>query len=276
MKPGYDAAGCNPANKSRQGKEEGPSFEDPSIHQDVEEGQAREKDPCRGDDKLGEPPLQKGLQNVFVPVCPIATLLCELCGHLATECSGQKAGSGALVGVLCQATLDDPSERRRTGDLEIRERRRFVVEDGGEFLYTRNGSFQVDDTGRLITSNGAVVMDEQDQPIVFSPDEANIDISRDGVVRTDNGEIATLRIVTFVNQQDMEHRGSSMFYTEQVPIEAADTEVVQGMLEGSNVVAITEMTRMIQILRSYQSAAQLITQEEDRETEAIDILTRTV
>tara|TARA_R110002110_G_scaffold284986_1_gene499036 strand:- start:15977 stop:16699 length:723 start_codon:yes stop_codon:yes gene_type:complete len=152
----------------------------------------------------------------------------------------------------------------------------FVVEDGGEFLFTRNGSFQVDDTGRLITSNGAVVMDEQDQPIVFSPDEANIDISRDGVVRTDNGEIATLRIVTFANQQDMTHQGSSMFSTDQVPIEAADTEVVQGMLEGSNVVPITEMTRMIQILRSYQSAAQLITQEEDRETEAIDILTRTV
>ena len=63
MKPGYDAAGCNPADKSRQGKEESPSFEDPSIHQDVEEGQAREEDPCRGDDKLGEPPLQKGLQK---------------------------------------------------------------------------------------------------------------------------------------------------------------------------------------------------------------------
>jgi len=163
-----------------------------------------------------------------------------------------------------------------TLDVGIQGEGYFVVEDGGEFLFTRNGKFQVDESGRLITSNGAVVMDEQDNPIVFSPDEASIDISRDGVVRTDNGEIATLRIVTFVNQQDMEHRGSSMFYTEQVPIEAADTEVVQGMLEGSNVVAITEMTRMIQILRSYQSAAQLITQEEDRETEAIDILTRTV
>lgn len=163
-----------------------------------------------------------------------------------------------------------------TLDVGIEGEGYFVVEDGGEFLFTRNGNFQIDESGRLITSNGAAVMDEQDNPIVFSPDETNIDVSRDGVVRTNNGEIATLRVVTFVNQQDMQHRGSSMFFTEQVPIEAADTEVVQGMLEGSNVVAITEMTRMIQILRSYQSAAQLITQEEDRETEAIDILTRTV
>lgn len=161
-------------------------------------------------------------------------------------------------------------------DVGIQGEGYFVVEDGGEFLFTRNGNFQVDEDGRLITSNGAVVMDEQDNPIVFGPDEVNIDISRDGVVRTDNGEIATLRLVTFANQQDMEHRGSSMFFTEQIPFEAADTEVVQGMLEGSNVVAITEMTRMIEILRRYQSAAQLITQEEDREEEAIDILTRTV
>lgn len=163
-----------------------------------------------------------------------------------------------------------------TLDVGIQGEGYFVVEDAGEFLFTRNGNFRVDESGRLITSNGSAVLDEQDNPIVFSPGETNIDISRDGVVRTDNGEIATLRIVTFANQQDMEHRGSSMFFTEQVPIEAADTEVVQGMLEGSNIVAITEMTRMIEILRSYQSAAQLITQEEDRETEAIDILTRTV
>ncbi|MDA0786064.1 MAG: flagellar basal-body rod protein FlgF [Proteobacteria bacterium] len=161
-------------------------------------------------------------------------------------------------------------------DVGIQGEGYFVVEDAGEFLFTRNGNFQVDDSGRLITSNGAVVMDEQDNPIVFGPDETDIDISRDGVVRTGNGEIATLRLVTFANQQDMEHRGSSMFATEQIPFEAADAEVVQGMLEGSNVVAITEMTRMIEILRSYQSAAQLITQEEDREEEAIDILTRTV
>lgn len=163
-----------------------------------------------------------------------------------------------------------------TLDVGIQGEGYFVVEDAGEFLFTRNGNFRIDESGRLITSNGSAVLDEQDNPIVFSPGETNIDISRDGVVRTDNGEIATLRIVTFANQQDMEHRGSSMFFTEQVPIEAADTEVVQGMLEGSNIVAITEMTRMIEILRSYQSAAQLITQEEDRETEAIDILTRTV
>lgn len=152
----------------------------------------------------------------------------------------------------------------------------FVVEDGGQFFYTRNGSFRLDDSGRLVTSSGAVVLDEQDNPIVFGPDESVIDISRDGAVSTENGEIGKLQIVTFANQQDMEPRGNSLFFTGQLPLEAADTEVVQGMIEGSNVTAITEMTRMIDILRSYQAANNLITTEEDREEQAIDILTRTV
>lgn len=152
----------------------------------------------------------------------------------------------------------------------------FVVENAGEFLYTRNGSFRLDESGRLVTSNGSAILDEQDNPIVFGPDEREIDISRDGTVITENGEIGRLQIVNFANQQDMELLGSSLLRTNQVPFEAAGTEVVQGMLEGSNVIAVSEMTRMIDLLRSYQAANQLITADEDRQEKAIDILTRAV
>lgn len=161
-------------------------------------------------------------------------------------------------------------------DLGLQGAGYFVVESAGEFLYTRNGSFRLDESGRLITSNGNAVLDEQDNPIVFGPDESVIEISRDGTVITENGEIGRLQIVNFANQQDMELLGSSLLRTEQIPFEAAGTEVVQGMLEGSNVIAISEMTRMIGLLRSYQAANQLITSDEDRQEKAIDILTRAV
>lgn len=163
-----------------------------------------------------------------------------------------------------------------TMDLGLQGKGYFVVEQAGEFLYTRNGSFRLDESGRLVTNGGAAVLDEQDNPIVFSPDEASIEISRDGTVRTENGEIGRLQIVDFDDQQDMELLGSSLLRTDQVPFEAAGTEIVQGMLEGSNVIAISEMTRMIELLRSYQSANQLITSDEDRQEKAIDILTRAV
>lgn len=163
-----------------------------------------------------------------------------------------------------------------TLDLGLQGAGYFVVESAGEFLYTRNGSFRLDESGRLVTSNGAAVLDEQDNPIVFGPDERQIDISRDGTVITENGEIGRLQIVNFGNQQEMELLGSSLLRTNQIPFEAAGTEVVQGMLEGSNVIAISEMTRMIDLLRSYQAANQLIKSDEDRQEKAIDILTRAV
>lgn len=185
------------------------------------------------------------------------------------------------------AYVEDLGTRRNTApgplgftgntlDLGLQGEGYFVVESAGEFLYTRNGSFRLDESGRLVTSSGAAVLDDRDNPIVISPDESSIEISRDGVVRTENGEIGRLNIVTFGDQQDMELLGSSLLRTDQVPIEVADTEIVQGMLEGSNVIAITEMTRMIDLLRSYQAANQLITNDEDRQEQAIDILTRAV
>ncbi len=64
--------------------------------------------------------------------------------------------------------------------------------------------------------------------------------------------------------------------TEQEPLEASDSAIVQGMLEGSNVIAIAEITRMIQLLRSYQAANQLIVSEDEREQQAIEMLTRSV
>lgn len=180
------------------------------------------------------------------------------------------------TGTLRNTTAGPLNFTGNTLDLGLQGDGYFVVENAGEFLYTRNGSFRLDESGRLVTSNGAAVLDEQDNPIVFGPDERNIDISRDGTVITENGEIGRLQIVNFANQQDMELLGSSMLRSNQVPFEAAGTEVVQGMLEGSNVIAISEMTRMIDLLRSYQAANQLIKADEDRQEQAIDILTRAV
>lgn len=174
----------------------------------------------------------------------------------------------------------DPGPLNATGnklDVGIQGKGYFVVEKDGQFFYTRNGAFRLDADGMLVTAGGHVVLDEDDNPIVFAEDETSIEITRDGAILTENGEIARFRVVNFANEQDMQLVGSSVMKTDQIPIDAGDdTEIVQGMLEGSNVVAIVEMTRMIDLLRSYQSAAKLIEAEDNRQDDAIEILTKTV
>ncbi len=165
-------------------------------------------------------------------------------------------------------------------DVAINGQGYFVVEKTGAddegLFYTRNGSFRLDTDGQLVTNTGAVVMSEGDLPIVFAPGETQITISRDGTVSTENGTIGRLRIVTFDNEQDMQKAGDGLLTTEQDPLEAAAASVEQGMLEGSNVKAVVEMTEMIKVMRTYQGAAQLIESEDERQRRAIQTLTRTV
>ncbi len=161
-------------------------------------------------------------------------------------------------------------------DISIEGKGYFVVETDEGTFYTRNGAFQLDQSGRLVTSTGATVLDEVNGPIVIAPDETQIIISRDGTISTENGDIGRFRIVEFADEQQMTNVGSSLLATEQEPIVASEAAVVQGMLEGSNVISVAEITRMIELLRSYQAANQLIRTEEQREQQAIELLTPTV
>lgn len=161
-------------------------------------------------------------------------------------------------------------------DVGIEGRGYFVVETDEGTFYTRNGAFQLDSAGQLVTNSGAAVLDESNGPIVIAPDESQIIITRDGTISTENGQIGRLRLVEFADEQQMTNVGNSMMSTEQEPIVASESAVVQGMLEGSNVISVAEITRMIELLRSYQAANQLIRTEEEREQQAIETLTRTV
>ena len=161
-------------------------------------------------------------------------------------------------------------------DISIEGRGYFVVETQEGISYTRNGAFRLDTSGQLVTSSGAAVLNDSNDPIVIAPGETKINITRDGTINTENGAIGRFRLVEFADEQSMKNLGNSLYGSEQEPLEAADSSVVQGMLEGSNVIAVAEITRMIELLRSYQAANQLITTEGKREQQAIEMLTRSV
>ena len=163
-----------------------------------------------------------------------------------------------------------------TLDLGIQGSGYFTVENDAGTFYTRNGSFRLDASGQIVTSAGDVLLGEGNAPIVIAPGEHDIRVSGDGTVSTENGDIGKIPVVTFADEQAMELVGNSLLKTEQDPITSTTAEISQGMIEGSNVLAVTEITRMIELLRSYQAANQMITTEEERQQQAIELLTRTV
>jgi len=143
-----------------------------------------------------------------------------------------------------------------------------------ETLYTRAGNFQVNVQGQLVTGRGDLVLGEGGGPITIPEDAKKITIGEDGAIATEEGEVGRLNVVEFEDLQKLEARGDGLYQTEQEANPAENTRVMQGMVEGSNVQPVLEMTRMIDVLRSYQQTQKLLQSEHERQRTMIQRLSR--
>lgn len=160
-------------------------------------------------------------------------------------------------------------------DLAIHGRGYFVVETPDGPRYTRQSAFRLDDGGRIVTSEGHPLLGQGDGPIVIRPGDTRIEISGAGTVVTESGEAGRIRMVTFDDEQAMRKVGVGLYESEAEP-QAADpkAEIRQGMVEGSNVQAVAEITSMIEVMRRYQSAQRIIDTEHELSRRSLERLAR--
>lgn len=147
----------------------------------------------------------------------------------------------------------------------------FTVEGPEGTRYTRNGVFQIDSEGALVTQNGYRVLSDGGVPIVFGAEETDIAITADGTISTSAGNKGRLGIVEFDNPQLLTRTGDTMF-AGGVPREATATALVQGAVENSNVSGVGEMTEMIRVTRAYTSLADLMSKQDELRRTAIQRL----
>ncbi len=152
-------------------------------------------------------------------------------------------------------------------DIAIQGEGYFVVQTPEGERYTRNGRFQLDNTGQLVNQLGQAVLAEGGAPIIFAPEDTEIVVSVDGTVSTNNGELGQLQIVNFENEQELERTSGAQFITdEENPPQAVESpSVLQGAVEGSNVQPIVEMANMIEVHRRYDSLRSFIEREDERQ-----------
>lgn len=169
-----------------------------------------------------------------------------------------------------------PGQMTRTEnplDLAISGEGYFAVETEFGERYTRNGVLQLDPDGRLTTSRGHAVLGEVGGAIVIPPDSGSISVARDGTISTADGQIGKLRLVRFDNEQALQRLADGLYDAmDQEPRPDEDSEIVQGMIEGSNVQGVLEMTKMIKVMRSYQSVSGFANQEHELQRRAIQEL----
>jgi flagellar basal-body rod protein FlgG len=139
--------------------------------------------------------------------------------------------------------------------------------DGGT-AYTRDGSFQVDAQGQLVTSNGYLLSPS----ITVPPNAQSVTVGRDGVVSatlpsaTAPTVLGQLQLAGFMNPAGLEPRGGNLF-TETAASGTAQTAnpgsnglgvLNQGAVEGSNVNVVEELVAMIQSQRAYEINSKAI------------------
>ncbi len=179
------------------------------------------------------------------------------------------------VGVRSVATerLHTQGSLQQTGnvlDMAINGRGFFqILMPDGSTAYTRDGSFQMDSQGVLVTASGYAV-----QPgITFPTDAQVITVARDGTVSVTQPGNATpttlgqLQLATFVNPTGLQSLGENLFGetaasgTPQVgnPGENGVGVLNQNFVETSNVNVAEELVNMIVAQRAFELNSRAIT-----------------
>jgi flagellar basal-body rod protein FlgF len=140
---------------------------------------------------------------------------------------------------------------------------RVRTEEGERF--TRDGRFRTDEIGRLVNGAGAPVLDDGGGEIMIDPERGPVAIAADGTVSQGPERVGKIALVDFPDLGVLEKVGDNLFEnpSNAFPQPAAEGRVRQGMLEGSNVRPILEITRMIEVSRAYESTAKMMDSNAD-------------
>jgi flagellar basal-body rod protein FlgG len=143
-----------------------------------------------------------------------------------------------------------------------------ILMPDGSSAYTRDGSFQTNAQGELVTSSGFTV-----QPGITIPDGAqSVSIGSDGVVSAQLAgqsapvQIGSLQLVDFINPAGLQARGQNLLVESAAsgPPQTGTPglnglgSLRQGSLEGSNVNVVEELVNMIETQRAYEMNSKAI------------------
>ncbi len=189
--------------------------------------------------------------------------------------SGLQVGTGvravATERLHTQGSLNNTENSR---DLAISGKGYFqVLMPDGSLAYTRDGSFQVNQDGQMVTANGFPL-----EPAIFLPANAmSVTIGQDGIVtitqpgNSQNVQVGQVTLAMFMNDAGLEARGGNLYVETQASGAPAESlpgmngagTLFQGFVEASNVNVVEEMVNMIQTQRAYEINSRAISTSDE-------------
>jgi flagellar basal-body rod protein FlgG len=185
--------------------------------------------------------------------------------------AGVELGSGVkTVGTPRLMTQGAILTTGKETDVAIRGEGFFpITMPDGRTAYTRDGSFELDAQGRMVTANGYVL-----QPgLTIAQDAKNLTVNSQGQVsvtlpgQTSSTIVGQIELAQFVNKSGLQAIGDNLFLetpasgTPQNGTPSSDGlgDLQQGNLEQANVEAVKEISDLIAAQRAYEMNAKVIT-----------------
>jgi flagellar basal-body rod protein FlgG len=184
--------------------------------------------------------------------------------------SGLTLGTG--VRVVSTEKLHKQGNLSQTAselDLAIQGRGYFeILLPDGSSAYTRDGAFQLDSQGQMVSASGYLL-----QPGITIPaNTVSVTVGTDGTISALSAgnptptQIGNIQLVDFVNPTGLQPRGENLFIetissgTPQPGTPGLNGlgSVIQGSLETSNVNVVEEMVNMIETQRAYEINSKAI------------------
>ena len=150
--------------------------------------------------------------------------------------------------------------------------------------YSRDGSFNVDGSGRLVNAGGLPVQSDTGTDLIVPPDSVDVRFDDAGQLSATAADgtsqiIGKLALSTFPNNRGLQAAGQNIYTATAasgaavaVPQGAANAPlVVAGALEGGNVDMADEFTRLIQAQRGYQLSSKVVQAWDDVERMANEL-----
>ncbi len=189
--------------------------------------------------------------------------------------SGIQLGAGVKAAAVYRINEQgNISQTSNSLDVAINGNGYFQIQmPDGSIGYTRDGSFQLNATGELVTADGYVV-----KPGLTVPnDTTNITINSAGsVYATESGKVnptlvGQFQLANFPNVNGLSAQGSNLFFQTEAsgsPVTGAPAQtgfgnVLQGDVETSNVDIVTEMTNLITAQRAYEMNSKVVKTSDD-------------
>jgi len=142
----------------------------------------------------------------------------------------------------------------------------FVVSDGSNERFTRNGEFALNKEGELVLSAGDGrwrVLDDDGEVIRVDPALGEPQVTSDGTIRQGEEVVAKLQLVTVENKQALLKQGENLFELPAGRPTQIEGRVEAGALESSNFDVMSGLASMIEVTRAYEMNANLLRMQDD-------------